>query len=53
MFLKRKKSGVVKGRGCADGRKQREYVKKEDAASPTVSVPALVLSTLQDAIEER
>jgi len=41
MFLNRKKSGTVKGRGCADGRKQKEYVKKEDAASPTVSIQPL------------
>jgi len=53
MFLKRKKSGTVKERGCADGRKQKEYVEKEDAASPSVSIPALMMSTLQDAIEER
>ena len=39
MFLKRKKSGVVKGRGCADGRKQQVYVPKEDAAAPTVGTP--------------
>ena len=53
MFLKRKRSGVVKGQGCADGRKQKAYVKKEDAAAPTVSLPALFLSCLQDAIEHR
>ena len=53
MFLKRKKSGEVKGRGCADGRKQRLYVAKEDAAAPTVATPALFISCLQDAIERR
>ena len=25
MFLKQKRSGQIKGRGCADGRKQREH----------------------------
>ena len=53
MFLKRKKSGEVKGRGCADGRKQRLYVAKEDAAAPTVATPALFISCLQDAVERR
>ena len=53
MFLKRKKSGEVKGRGCADGRKQRVYVPKEAAAAPTVGTPALFVSCLQDASEER
>ena len=27
MFLKMKQDGPVKGRGCADGRKQRAYIK--------------------------
>ena len=53
MFLKRKRTGVVKGRGCADGRKQKLYVRKEDAAAPTVGTPALFISCLQDAIERR
>jgi hypothetical protein len=26
MFLKQKRCGKIKGRGCADGRKQREYI---------------------------
>ena len=37
MFLKCKRCGKIKGRGCADGRKQRAYVAREDAASPTVA----------------
>ena len=31
MFLKRKKTGQVKGRGCADGRKQLAYTDKDEA----------------------
>ncbi|VEU33958.1 unnamed protein product [Pseudo-nitzschia multistriata] len=53
MFLKRKRDTSIKGRGCADGRRQREYIRKEDAASPTVSLYALVLSCIIDAIEGR
>ena len=37
MFLKKKRDGTIKGRGCADGRKQRRYITKSDASSPTIS----------------
>jgi len=53
MFLKRKRCGKVKGRGCADGRRQREFISKAEASSPTVSLQALMISCLIDAIEER
>ena len=26
MYLKEKRTGEIKGRGCADGRSQREYI---------------------------
>jgi hypothetical protein len=53
MFLKKKRSGRIKGRGCADGRKQRVHTKKEDASSPTVSIEAVMLSCVIDAEEGR
>jgi hypothetical protein len=53
MFLKKKRSGKIKGRGCADGRKQRIHTKKEDASSPTVAIEAVMLSCVIDAEEER
>jgi Reverse transcriptase (RNA-dependent DNA polymerase) len=53
MFLKKKRCGRIKGRGCANGRKQREYTSKEDASSPTVSIEALMLSCVIDATEKR
>ena len=53
MFLKEKRSGEVKGRGCADGRKQRLYKTKEETTSPTVSSEGFFLSAVQDAEEER
>eukprot|EP00957_Ditylum_brightwellii_P001556 121820-Ditylum_brightwellii.AAC.1 len=53
MFLKRKRCGKIKGRGCADGRKQRAYKKKEDVSAPTVAVESLMLSCIIDAMEER
>ena len=53
MFLKQKRCGKIKGRGCADGRKQREYLSKEETSSPTVSTEAVFLSCVIDADEGR
>ena len=53
MFLKRKRCGKVKGRGCADGRKQRAYISKEESTAPTVSTEAVFLTTVIDAMEGR
>ena len=53
MFLKQKRSGKIKGRGCADGRKQREHTNKEDASSPTVAIESVLLSCTIDAKEGR
>ena len=53
MFLKRKRCGKVKGRGCADGRKQRAYISKEEATAPTVSTEAVFLTAIIDALEGR
>lgn len=53
MFLAKKRCGRIKGRGCADGRKQRAYTSKEDASSPTVAIEALMLSCVIDAKEHR
>jgi Reverse transcriptase (RNA-dependent DNA polymerase) len=53
MFLKRKRTGVVKGRGCADRRKQRAYTDKEEATSPTIATEAVFLCAVIDAQERR
>ena len=53
MFLKRKRSGKMKGRGCADGRPQQEYITKEESSSPTVSLYALMGSCVMDALDGR
>ena len=54
MFLKEKRNGVITGRGCADGRKQREYTAKEEAtSSPTVAIESVMLSCTIDAKENR
>jgi hypothetical protein len=44
MFLKEKRCGKVKGRGCADGRSQQGHMTKEDTSSPTVATEALLLT---------
>ena len=53
MFLKQKRCGQIKGRGCADSRKQRVWTNKEDATSPTVSTEAVLLTSVFDAKEWR
>ena len=53
MYLKRKQNGLIKGRGCANGRPQRKYISKEESRSPTVSLYALMGSCVMDAIEGR
>ena len=53
MFLKRKRCGKVKGRGCADGRKQRAYIAKEESTVPMVSTEAVFLTAVIDALESR
>jgi hypothetical protein len=53
MFLKRKRGGKVKGRGCADGRKQRGLVDKEDTTSPTIATEAVFLLAVTAAYEGR
>jgi hypothetical protein len=53
MFLKRKRCGKIKGRGCADGRKQRSYISRKDAASPTVAIEALFITAVIDGKENR
>jgi len=53
MFLKRKRTGVVKSRGVADGRPGRAIYEKGESSSPTVSTYALMCSCAIDAIENR
>lgn len=53
MFLKEKRTGQIKARGCADGRKQQEYTNKEDASSPTVAIESVIITSVIDAWEKR
>ena len=53
MFLKHKCCGKIKGHGCANSRKQRAYIAKEDSTAPTVSTEAVFLTAVIDALENR
>jgi hypothetical protein len=53
MFLKEKRDGKTKGRTVAGGNKQRGYIRKEDASSPTVATESVLLTCIIDAEEGR
>jgi hypothetical protein len=53
MFLKQKRDGKIKGRTVAGGNKQRDYISKEDASSPTVAMGSVLLSCIIDAEREQ
>ena len=52
-MIKEKRSGAIKARACADGRKQRRYISKEEVASPTIQLESLIMSLIIDAREGR
>ena len=41
------------GRACSDGRSQIAYIRKEEAAAPTVPMEALMSQLMIDMFEER
>ena len=43
----------MKGRGCANGRPQRDYITKEESSLPTVSLYALMSSCVMNALKDR
>ena len=53
MLLTEKRDGKIKGRAVGDGRKQRSYIKKEDAASPPVSLEGIMITSAIEAHEGR
>jgi hypothetical protein len=53
LFLTEKRDGTIKARNVTDGRKQRDWMTKEEAASPTVMLESLMLSIVIDAKEHR
>ena len=53
IFLKQKIYGNVKGLHVAGGNKQRDFISKEDASSPTFSTEAVMITCVVDAEEDR
>ena len=53
MLLTEKRCGKVKGRMVFDGRKTREWITKEDSASPTAILEGILLTLTIDAHEKR
>ena len=45
MFLKEKRMGQIKGRMCADGRKQQRKSNKKIAISPTAATESVLITT--------
>ena len=53
-LIKKKATLKVKGRACADGSKQRKYLKEgESVASPTVSLESILSTLVIDIYENR
>ena len=52
IFVKEKHNETLKGRVCAGGRKQHEFTKPDDAASPMALLEPIVLAAIIDAKEE-
>ena len=53
IFLVEKKDGKIKARHCANGSKQRDWMKSEEAMSPTVMTESVLLTAAIEAEEKR
>ena len=53
MFPKEMRTGKIKGRMCADGRKQQKKSDKKSATSPTSATESVLISTAIDATARR
>jgi hypothetical protein len=53
MFLKEKRDETIKGRTCADGRKQRDRIEPGAATSPAVSLESVLITSTIEAFEGR
>ena len=53
-LIKEKFGGILKGRTCANGSKQRKYLKQDESvASPTAALESLIVTSLIDTYEGR
>ena len=53
MFMVEKRNGILKTRGCADGRRQRLWTDKNDVSSPTPSIESIKYILALIALERR
>ena len=53
IFLVEKKDGRIKARHCANGSKQREWMRPDESASPTVMTESVLLTAAIEAKERR
>ena len=53
IFLVEKRDGRIKARTCANGSTQREYISKEEAASPTAATESIMITGVIDAKQNR
>ena len=53
MFLTEKQDGKIKAIKCADGSKQHETIKKEDAASTTLTLYGIIITQAIEAQDRR
>ncbi len=51
VFVKKKRTGQIKACKVAEGNKQRDFISKENASSPTVATESVLLTSLVDAQE--
>ncbi len=51
IFLTEQRTGKIMGRTVAGGNRQRGYIEKEDASSPTVATELVILTAVVDASE--
>ena len=51
--IKEKRCDKIKRRKCANGSRQRTYIPREEATSPTIALEALFVSFFNDAHEGR
>ena len=53
-LIKKKRSGVIKGRTCADGSRQHRYLKPDESvASPTAGLESILSTAVTDVYEGR
>jgi hypothetical protein len=53
IFLTKKRCGRMKAQACANGSKQRSYIAKENAISPTVATDSVFITSAIEAYEKR